>query len=438
MKYQEAIEYIESCNAYGIVPGLKTIEELLKRLGNPEKKLRIIHIAGTNGKGSTLAFISTVLSENGYKVGRYISPVVFEYCEKFQIQGKSVSKAEVGRIMEEVRVHADAMEKDGFLHPTPFEIETAMAFLIFAQKACDIVVLETGMGGILDATNIIENTLISVFTDISYDHMGYLGNSLDEIAAKKAGIIKKDAIVVSAVQSDSVKKILQKQAEKIQAKKIVFLEEDWITKIKYGISKQSFVYKNMGKFEISLLGTYQIKNAALALLVIENLQEAGFKLETDKIKEAMLKTCWRGRFQIVDKKPLFIVDGAHNEAAAKELRKAIEFYFTNKRIVYIMGMFRDKEYAKVIEHTSDLAEHIITVTANATGRALSAMELAQEISGRHSKVTVADSIEEAVELSYLLAGREDVIIAFGSLSYLGNCIHAVEHRKEMGKDTHGK
>ena len=191
MKYQEAMEYIDSCAGYGIVPGLDNIRELLRRLGNPQDKLKFIHIAGTNGKGSTLAFISAILTENGYKVGRYVSPAVFEYREHFQIQGKPVSKAEVGRLMESVAVHADAMGRENMAHPTPFEIETAMAFVLFAEKQCDFVVLETGMGGLLDATNIVENTLISVITHISRDHMGFLGNSIEEIAVHKAGIIKK-------------------------------------------------------------------------------------------------------------------------------------------------------------------------------------------------------------------------------------------------------
>lgn len=438
MKYQEAMEYIESCASYGIVPGLENIEELLKRLGNPEQKLQFIHIAGTNGKGSTLAFISTILTENGYKVGRYISPTIFEYRERFQIQGKPVSKAEIGRLMETVAIQADGMAQEGFSHPTPFEIETALAFLLFAEKECEIVVLETGMGGALDATNVIKNTLISVITSIGYDHMGFLGNTLEEIAGQKAGIIKKDAIVVSAPQPENIRKVLENVAQEKQAKKFVAVKAEEIKRIKYGIPKQSFYYGEAGKIEISLLGAYQIQNAALAAQVILSMQELGFSLDWKKIKAAFLKTQWQARFQLIDKKPLFIVDGAHNIAAAKELRKSIEFYFTNKRIIYIIGMFRDKEYSKVIDITCDLAEHIITLTTNTTGRALSGLELAQEISKKHPLVTVADSVEEAVEISYLLADADTVIIAFGSLSYLGNCIHAVQHRKEMGKGTHGR
>lgn len=438
MKYQEAMEYIDACGAYGIVPGLGNITELLKRLGNPQEELKFIHIAGTNGKGSTLGFVSTILAECGYKVGRYVSPTIFEYRERFQIQGKSISKAEVGRLMEVVAFHADAMEQEGLPHPTPFEIETAMAFVLFAERACDFVVLETGMGGALDATNVIENTLLSVITSISRDHMGYLGDSLEEIAAHKAGIIKENAVVVSAAQDISVRKVLDHAAKEKKASKILYVEPDEIKQVKYTLSKTIFSYKDMKKLEISLLGTYQVQNAALAFEVIQALKEMGYALKEDRVRKAFLKTTWQARFQRIDRKPLFFVDGAHNRAAAYELRKSIEFYFTNKRIIYIMGMFRDKEYEQVIEATCDLAEHIITVAKKGNSRALPALELAQAVAVVNPMVTVADSVEEAVELSYLLADENTVIIAFGSLAYLGECIYAVNNRKEMGKDTHGK
>ena len=438
MKYQEAMDYIDRCTGYGIVPGLDSIRELLRRLNNPQQNLRFIHIAGTNGKGSTLAFISTALTENGYKVGRYVSPTIFEYRERFQIQGKPVSKAEVGRLMEIVAIHADAMAEEGRAHPTPFEIETAMAFLLFSQKKCDFVVLETGMGGELDATNVIENTLVSVITSISRDHMGFLGDTIEEIAEHKAGIIKKGAIVVSADQESGVKTVLESLAQRKQAADIRFLDIQDIKKEKFELQKTTFTYKDNKKIEIALLGTYQTKNAALAWLVLEALSELGYVLKEDKIRKGFIKTIWPARFQVIDRKPLFLVDGAHNAAAAKELRKSIQFYFTNKKIIYIIGVFRDKEYEQVIETTCDLAWNIITVAKKGSSRALPALELAQEVSKVNPMVTVADSVEEAVELAYLLADKDTVILAFGSLAYLGDCIDAAEKRKAMGKDTHGQ
>lgn len=429
MKYQEAIDYIDRCAGYGIVPGLEQVRELLNRLGNPQQKLKFIHIAGTNGKGSTLAFISTALTENRYKVGRYVSPTIFEYRERFQIQGKPISKAEVGRLMEQVAVHADAMESEGLQHPTPFEIETAMAFLLFYQKECDIVVLETGMGGELDATNIIENTLISVITGIGRDHMGFLGDTLEEIAAQKAGIIKKDAVVISALQEKGVTTVLEDVARRKQAKEIRFLNEKDIKQEKFELNKTTFTYKEHKKIEISLLGTYQTKNAALAWMALEALVDMGYALKTEKIRKGFEKTLWPARFQIIDRKPLFLADGAHNVAAAKELRKSLQFYFTKKKIIYIIGVFRDKEYEQVIENTCDLAWQVITVAKKGNSRALPALELAQAVAKVNPMVTAADSVEEAVELAYLLADKDTVILAFGSLAYLGDCIYAVNNKK---------
>ena len=438
MNYQEAMVYIDSCAAYGIVPGLDTISELLFRLHHPEQHLKFIHIAGTNGKGSTLAYISEALSANGYIVGRYVSPTIFEYRERFQIQGKPISKAHVARLMSEVRVHADAMAEEGYAHPTPFEIETAMAFLLFVEKKCDFVVLETGMGGAMDATNVIQNTLVAVISTIAMDHSAYLGNTPEEIASHKAGIIKKDCIVVSAMQEEKVKNVIEEAVCKKQAQKMVFVDNKEIRKQKYDLRKTIFYYKEWDKIEISLLGSYQVKNAALALEVLSVLKDLGVNLSEDKIKKAFVNVIWPGRFQIVDKKPYFLVDGAHNPAAAIELRNSIQFYFTNRKIIYIIGMFRDKEYEKVIETTCDLATHIITVAKKGNSRALTAYELAKEVARVNPMVTVADSVEEGVELAYLLADKDTVIIAFGSLAYLGDCIYAVEHRKEMGRDTHGQ
>lgn len=438
MNYQEAMEYIENCAGYGIVPGLETINELLRRLEHPENSLKFIHIAGTNGKGSTLAFVSEALSTNGYKVGRYVSPTIFEYRERFQIQGKPISKAQVARLMTEVSVHADAMSEEGFSHPTPFEIETAMAFLLFAEKNCDFVVLETGMGGMLDATNVVKNTLVAVINTIAMDHCAYLGDTLEKIATHKAGIIKKDCIVVSSEQTQEVKNVINKIAEEKKAREVIFVDNTQIKKTKFDLNKTMFSYGDWNKMEIGLLGTYQVKNAVLALEVFDVLKELGIPLKDNKIREGMRNAVWPARFQMLDKKPYFFVDGAHNPQAAQELRDSIQFYFTNRKIIYIIGVFRDKEYEKVIETTCDLATHIITVAKKANNRALPAYELAQEVVKVNPMVTVADSIEEAVELAYLLADKETVIIAFGSLAYLGDCIYTVEHRKDMRKDTHGQ
>ncbi len=427
MKYDEAIEYMESLSAYGIVPGLDSIKRLCEKMGNPQKELAFVHIAGTNGKGSVLAYVSTVLKCAGYKVGRYISPTIFEYRERFQVGNRPITKKALCELLEQTRELCDGIVAEGFPHPTPFEVETAMAFQYFKQQGCQLVVLETGMGGRMDSTNIIENTKVAVLASISMDHMAFLGNSSEKIAAQKAGIIKPGCQVVSTVQSQEVMRVIAAQAAAADAP-VTVADVGMVKKIRFGLEKQSFDYKEWKNLEISLAGTWQIENAVLAIEVLQSLESQGYPVSEVALRKGLKETEWKGRFSVVSKRPYFIVDGAHNEEAAAKLAESIEFYFTNKRIVFIMGILRDKEYEKIIHLTHKFAEYIITVTTPNNKRAMSSYELASEVAKVHPNVTAVDSLEEAVEMSYLLAGKEDVIIAFGSLSFLGRLMEIVEKR----------
>lgn len=435
MNYKEAMDYIESIQHYGCVPGLENIRYLCENLGNPQDRLQFVHIAGTNGKGSVLAYLSTVLQAAGYKVGRYLSPTISDYRERFQVNRKTISRPAFCKYLEQVKVIAEGMEP----HPTPFEIETAISFLYFLDQKCDIVVLETGLGGRLDTTNIIKNTLCAVLTSISMDHMAFLGESIELIAAQKAGIIKDGCHVVSCRQKSEAMRIIEKEAS-VHGCSLEVADVSRAGQIKYGIKKQSFSYGTHKKLEITLAGKYQIENAVLATAVIDVLKQLGFPVSEAQLQKGLLQTEWPGRFSIVANKPLFIVDGAHNEDAAAKLAESIRFYFTNKRILYIIGMLRDKEYDKVLALTSPYAEHMITITPPHNARALSGYDLALTASAYHHSVTVADSLQEAVELSYLLAGQDKdaVIIAFGSLSFLGELIPIVEHRDTIRRDSHGR
>lgn len=428
MKYTEAVEYMESLNSYGIVPGLSNIENLCEALGNPQKDLKFVHIAGTNGKGSTLAYISTVLKNAGYKVGRYVSPTIFEYRERIQINGRSISQKALCAWAERIKEACDSLVAAGKKHPTSFEAETALAFGYFKEQGCDIVVMECGMGGRLDATNIIQNTLVSVLASISMDHMQYLGKTIEAIATEKAGIIKAGCRVVTAMQEDAVLQVIKEKAGKVgRPVKVADLAE--VKKIRYGLEKQRFDYAAWKNLEITLAGNHQIGNALLAIKVLEELVDLGYNISEKALRNGLKETKWPGRFTVVGKKPYFIVDGAHNADAAKKLAQTIEFYFTNKRIVFIMGILRDKEYETIIELTHSYADQIITVATPGNARAMSAYELAAEVAKVHSNVTAVDSIEEAVEISYLLAGKEDAIIAFGSLSFMGRLLGILEKRK---------
>ncbi len=432
MKYDEAIEYINSLSKYGIVPGLDSIKELCKRLGNPQDRLKFIHIAGTNGKGSTLAYLSTVLRKAGYKVGRYVSPAIRCYEERIQVNEKMITKKALCEEMECMREICDDMVQDGFHHPTPFEVETAMAFDYFLKKGCDVVVLETGMGGRMDATNIIKTTLVSVIASISMDHMQFLGDTLEKIAREKAGIIKEGSKVVVLKQAPEVMEVVKEEACKNKAQMIV-AEPELAKGIKYNIKGVKFSYKEFEKIELSLAGKVQVDNGVLALEVIRVLNDGMLEVTEKAVREGLKETIWQGRFSVIGNNPLFVIDGAHNEDAAKKLADSIEMYFTNRRIIYIMGILRDKEYEKIIDLTAKYAQQIITVATPNNKRAMDSLALAEEVMKRNLHVTAAASIEEAVEMAYLFAAKEDVILSFGSLSFLGKVMEEVEKRNTIGK-----
>lgn len=442
MTFAEVMDYVEELKAYGSVPGLTNIENLCAKLGMPQKALKFVHIAGTNGKGSVLAFTSEILKEAGYRVGRYISPTIFEYRERMQINGRPVSKKDLCRLMTMMKKICEELVGEGKPHPTAFEIETAMAFWYFKEKDCQIVVLETGLGGLLDATNIIEDTLVEVFTSISLDHMGVLGKTLKEIAENKSGIMKAGSVSVALKGEDEVMKVLKDKALSLGVP-LSITDPREATGIKRGLEKQIFSYKEYKNLTITMAGTYQIENAMLAVDAIDQLKKLGFAIPDRAVYRGLESAVWPGRFQVLSKKPYFIADGAHNRDGARRLAESIRFYFTNRRIIYIIGILRDKEQDEIIKETCDLASQILTVSTKGE-RGLAAYDLACLASNYHNNVTAVDSVQEAVELSYLLSDKDTVIVAFGSLSYLGELMKIVEslsvkkNRNDIGRDSHGK
>lgn len=424
MNYKEAKEYIEETGQYGSVLGLDTIRELLDRLGNPQDGLEFVHIAGTNGKGSTSAFISSILKTAGYRVGRYVSPVVFSYLEKIQVNGEYIEEEAFARLAEKIRIASEDMVSKGHHHPTTFEVETALAFLYFREQDCTIVVLEAGLGGRLDATNIIRNTRCAVLTSISMDHMGFLGNTLGEIALNKAGIIKKGSVVVSAVQEAEAAEKIRLEADKYGCE-LRIADAGNAYDIIYGYEKQLFSYKEHRNLEIKMAGSYQIANAVVAVETAEVLKAAGFGIDAEDIRKGLKAAEWNGRFTLIRKSPVFIIDGAHNLDAVKRLKESVELYFSGRRLIFIIGIFKDKEHEKMIEATAPMASEIITVTPPGP-RGMPAEQLAREIMRHNRNVRWTDSYKEAVLESLQAAGSEGVIIAFGSLSYLGSLKKEVE------------
>lgn len=418
MTYEEARAFIDDTARYGAVLGLDSVTELMRRLGNPQDELKFVHIAGTNGKGSTLAYISTILKEAGYRVGRYVSPTVFAYRERIQVNEEYITREGVARLAGQVREVCEQMVKAGFSHPTTFEVETAMAFLWFREMNCDLVVLECGMGGLTDATNVVRTTLVSVFAEIGLDHMGFLGNTIQEIARVKAGIIKPDSNAVSGAQRPEVRGILEEVCrEKHTEFRQVSQEE--IQDVRCGFEEQSFSYRGMKNLQPGLAGSWQIDNAVLAVEAVLALGGHGFPVTEEQIREGLRKTVWPGRFTVVDRRPLFVVDGAHNRDAADRLRETLEVYFPEKRKIFIAGVLADKEYDYVMSRLAPLAAKIITVMTPDNPRALPAESLAEDIRKYNRHVETADSLGDAVRRARAYAEEDDLILAFGSLSYLG-------------------
>lgn len=419
MNYQEARLYLDELSKYGSVLGLESMRELLKRLGDPQKDLRFVHIAGTNGKGSVLAYLSTVLTQAGYRTGRYLSPHLCSVRERFQVDGQMISRENFVRYLTAVAEAAEEMADAGVGRPTYFEVGTAVAMLHFRETNCDIVVLETGLGGSLDATNVVETSVLEIITSISRDHMEVLGDTLEKIAGEKAGIIKPHTMVVSARQEPEAARVLEEVCRARQCT-LDTVDLDQVIPLSRGLEEQCFTYKGWERVRIGLTGTYQLKNAALALESVLGLRKLGFAISDQQVYEGMRRTVWRGRFTPIAREPAVILDGAHNEGGARELRDSLQLYFGGKKLYYIFGILKDKAYEKVIDLTAPLASRIITVETPDNPRAMPAQELKAAVAAVNPAVEAAGSLREAVHRAYGLAGRDDVIVIFGSLSFLSD------------------
>ncbi len=457
MTYEEAREFISQSNQYGIVPGLETITELLNRLANPQEQLRIVHVAGTNGKGSTCAFLTSILNQAGYSVGRYISPSVFSYRERIQISRPDISnhrqeaktkpvveyitREGVCRTVELIKPICESMVREGFSHPTSFEIETAMTFLYFLWEKVDFVVLEVGLGGRLDATNVISKPVCSVIASISMDHMQFLGDTLQKIASEKAGIIKAGCPVVTCDQEPEVISVFRNRAEEMGSE-LYIADSRKAKDLRFSLEGTEFRYEAMvpvirekdmvTNYRIQLLGRHQVKNAILALEAARVLQRSGYHIDEEAIKTGLSTAHWSGRLELLSTRPYLLIDGAHNEDAARTLRESIEIYFTNRRIIFMIGVLADKDYQKILEITAPLADTIYTLTPE-NPRALRSDNLAEEAGKYCDRVFDAGNVTQALQLAYEEAGEEDVILAFGSLSFLGDLVHALKLRKDEDK-----
>lgn len=438
MTYEEAQNYIQKKNELGSVLGLDNIKELLRRLGNPQNKCKVVHIAGTNGKGSILACLDSVFQDAGYKVGRYISPTIFCYLERFQINSKYMEKEVFLSYLSRIASIADGMEEEGYSSVTAFEIETAVAFLYFLEEKADVVLLETGMGGRLDATNVVDKPICTIIASISLDHMNILGDTIDAIAYEKCGILRDNVPCVVYPKNEAAMGVIQEQCSLHNVNPIV-PDLTQLSIQNEDLCYEKFGYKNVN-YELSLLGEHQIYNAVTAIEVVNivaDLKEnAGWMSDRESVKKNEIKqkkfdlkkvniqnglhnVKWEGRFEIIHKQPYVIRDGAHNVDAALQLKKQLIKHFTNRRIIYIIGVLGDKEHQKMLSILGPLANKAYVITVPENARALQAELLAEEVKEYIEDVVVAESPEQALKKARRESCREDVIVAFGSLYYIG-------------------
>lgn len=429
MNYEESRKYIKDASSRGSVLGLDNIVNLMNKLGNVQDSLKVVHIAGTNGKGSTSAYITQILIEAGYTVGRYTSPAVFDYMEMFTINNINISEDEYAVNMTIIKKAIDEMEAEHMTLPTPFEIETALAYLYFYRNKCDIAIIETGMGGRLDATNIVKSPLVSVLTSISKDHSRFLGETLEEITFNKAGIIKKNCPVVSAIQCDEAAKVIKEEAIKNNSKLIVCNE---LQNVRFNNDKTYGRYvgiSNEFNVETSMLGTFQIHNIPTAIETILALKSEGFFIYKENIENGIKNASISGRCERINDTPAIYIDGGHNPGAALNLKNTLEMYFTNRKLVYIIGVLADKDYDTVLSVTGGFANHIITVTPPDNARSLDGRELLKTVLKYNTSAEYADDLEKAVNRGIECAGDDGVLFVFGSLSYLGRIKEIVRSKK---------
>ena len=408
---------IEKLSRKGSVPGLETMGHLLDLLGHPEEELSIIHVAGTNGKGSTLAFLAAILKEAGNEVGRYISPTILCYEERFQINGRFIPRDRLESYFQRIEEISDLMREKGWETPTIFEAETAIALLYFRDEKVDYALIETGMGGLKDATNIIEHPFLSIITSISEDHKAFLGDSLEEIACQKAGIIKNNVPVILAINEEVVNDVVKKTCERVGAQCNVTQKGD-LCEIRETPTGSAFRYLGE-EYHINLPGSHQIENAvtaiSAALLIRERKGPDSVSMEN--IKTGLSHTRWPGRLELIADDPPFYMDGAHNPDGAKKLAAFLQKHFTNRRIIYIMGVLRDKDYPLMLEYLMPLASWVYVFTPG-NQRGLEATELAKAVDSCQVPVTICDDVNEAVHRARTEQKDADCFVLCGSLSFM--------------------
>ncbi len=410
MNYNEALTFIHSVSNYFCKPGLDRIKKLTRQLGNPQDDLKFIHIAGTNGKGSLCAFLSEIFKTNGKKVGVYTSPYILRFNERISINGIPISNEDLARICSIVKDFCEQMEDK----PTEFEIITAIAFKYFKEQNCDLVILECGLGGRLDATNIIKSPLLSIITGIDFDHQNFLGNTIELIAKEKAGIIKEKCPILWCGENTEAKEIIEKEAREKNCE--FYINDAPISINKYDFLGTEFSFKEYKNLNISLLGSYQPKNASNAISAIEILNKNGMNISNSDIETGLKNAKWPARFELLSKKPLIIFDGSHNPEGVTAAVNSIKRYFGNKKVNIISGVMRDKDYSFIAKSIAEIANTVHCVTVD-NPRSLSSQEYAETFKSNNINAKGYDSVKEA--LTCALEDKDTPLVCLGSLYLYG-------------------
>ena len=414
MNYSEALSYIHSVCWKGSVPGLSRTRELLGKLGNPEQSLKFIHIAGTNGKGSTAAMLASILEEAGYTVGLYTSPFINRFNERMQVNHTCIGDEELAELTDYVRPYADSMADS----PTEFELITAIAMEFFKRKHCDIVVLEVGMGGALDSTNVIDTPEVAVIAAMGFDHTRELGSTMTEIASAKAGIIKPHGDVVIYGQNPEAEAVFERVAAE-QHSTLSRPDYSQLIPCDFSLEGQSFSYGTWKDLRIPLVGAYQLNNAAVVLTAVEVLRRKGWSISDDAVREGLAHTRWPARFEVLHRDPVFIVDGGHNPHGIKATAESLQRIFPGQKFVFVTGVMADKDVEHILGLIVPMARRFYTVTPP-NPRAMQADVLAQRIQAMGADAIPCDSIPQAVASAMDFAGPDGVVCALGSLYMSGD------------------
>ena len=420
MNVAEAVAYIHSVEWKGSRPGLERTLELLQKMGDPQKALKFVHIAGTNGKGSTAAMTASILRKAGYKTGLFTSPSIFRFNERMQVNGEQIPDETLAEITSFVKPLAESMEDT----PTEFELVSCIGFEYFKRQGCDIVVLEVGMGGALDSTNVIDVPEVAVITNIGLDHTDYLGATVGAIAETKAGIIKAGGNAVLYPGQQEVEDVIARICRERQVS-LKLADFGSLNRVSHSLEGQVFDCGHRKGLQLPLLGEHQLHNAAVVLAIIDTLIEKGWKIAEEHIYAGMASVTWPGRFDIMRRDPLFIIDGGHNPQCIEALVQNIRDYLTGRRVVVLAGVLADKDYGEMFRPVMGLVEQFVCITPP-NPRKLEAADLAKHLQSKGCTATPCETIAQGVKKAIELAGSDGVVLCFGSLYSIGHITEALK------------